>query len=165
MKTLILYAGKYGATADCAQRLCALLGDAQARDLAREPRPELAGYDAVILGASVYMGRPRKEMVAYAREAQPLLLQRRLGLFLCCIQDISRAVSQQFASAYPRALREHACAQEALGGRVEYRKLGRLDGWVMQLIAGDLRKRTGSDVLDTISQERIERFAAQMRQG
>lgn len=35
----------------------------------------------------------------------------------------------------------------------------------MQLIAGDLRKRTGSDVLDTISQERIERFAAQMRQG
>lgn len=97
MKTLILYAGKYGATADCAQRLCALLGDAQARDLAREPRPELAGYDAVILGASVYMGRPRKEMVAYAREAQPLLLQRRLACF-----SVAYRIS---ARPYPSSLR------------------------------------------------------------
>lgn len=164
MNTLFLYSSKYGATKDCAQRIADRLQgakdlinlDIDGRDVS------LSTYDTVVLGCSVYMGKPRKAAIRFARQQKDALLQKRLGLYLCCIQDIEKNVLQQLELAYPAALRKHAAAMEQLGGVVDFTKLRKVDGVVMNMIAGDLRKKTNSDLISTVSDERIAGFVKQL---
>lgn len=159
MKAIILYATKYGATREVAERIAAkLTGGAELMEIQKNMRLDFTPYDTVVVGCSVYMGKPRKEAKAFCEEHFDALLTRNLGLFLCCIQDLDKTVAKQFGLAFPKRLREHATVLGILGGKVNYAKLQRFDGFIMNLIAGDLRKKTGQDVVSTISEERIDRF-------
>lgn len=161
MNTLFLYSSKYGATKDCAQRIADRLQGAKDLinlDIDGRDVP-LSAYDTVVLGCSVYMGKPRKVMRQYAQAHQEALLQKRLGLFMCCIQDLEKNVLQQFELTYPKALMEHALAMEQLGGVVDFTKLKTFDRFIMNMVAGDLRKKTNSDVISTVSEERLDHFA------
>lgn len=159
MKTLIAYASKYGGTKKCAEMIAAHLpGESDIRDLGASTEIDLAPYDCVVVGGSVYMGKIRKAARRFCIKNESALLEKRLGLFLSCIQDVDKNVRQQFEVAFPPALREHASAMEQLGGEVNFAKLGRLDGMIMNMIAGDLRKQTGDGVISTISEERVAAF-------
>lgn len=161
MKTLIAYATKYGGTKACAERIAEKLpGPTDLLEVAKGASVDLSPYDAVIVGSSVYMGKPRKDALAFCERYAGALLDKRLGLFLCCIQDLDKTVSQQLRLAFPQRLREHAQVLGALGGTVDYAKLNRKDAFIMKLVAGDLRKKTGNDILSTVSRERIDRFVA-----
>lgn len=163
MKTLIAYSSKYGGTLECARRIAQRLPDgATLHDLDASAAVDLAPYDCVVVGCSVYMGKPRKAAIRFARQQKDALLQKRLGLYLCCIQDIEKNVLQQLELAYPAALRKHAAAMEQLGGVVDFTKLRKVDGVVMNMIAGDLRKKTNSDLISTVSDERIAGFVKQL---
>ncbi len=168
MKTLIAYATKYGGTKACAERIAQRL-DGQADLLELTPqsgaKTDLSPYGAVVVGCSVYMGRPRKEAMAFCERNMDSLLTKKVGLFLCCIQDLDKTVAQQFTLAFPKRLRDSAAVLGALGGVVNYKKLKGLDGFIMKLVAGDLRKKTGSDVVSTLSDERIDRFVSLLIQG
>ncbi len=161
MPTLILYATKYGATRTVAERLAALLpGKAELFDLsAGAAEPDLAPYDTVVVGTSVYMSKPRKEVKRFCEKNESVLLSKKLGLFLCCIQDLENTVETQLSVTFSKALRAHAVALGALGGRVEYDKLRGMDKPIMKMIAGSLQKQTGKNVFDTISDDRIRQFA------
>ncbi len=159
MKTLLAYATKYGGTKECAAQIASRLpGTVTLLELSRDTQADLSTYDNVIVGSSVYIGKPRKEMVAFCKRYEKELLAKRLGLFLCCIQDLDKTVAEQMNLSFSKALREHAAVQGALGGVVNYTKLGRMDGFIMNMVAGDLRKKVNSDVISTLSAERIERF-------
>ena len=159
MKTLLAYATKYGGTKSCAERIARQLpGGADLLELTPDIQADITGYDMVIVGCSVYMGKPRKEAMAFCETHQDILLTKKLGLFLCCLQDLDKTVKQQMALAFPTALQQHASALGVLGGVVDYAKLGRLDGIIMKMVAGKQQRKTGLSVVSTISQERIDRF-------
>lgn len=159
MKTLIAYSTKYGAAKECAERIARRLPrESTLIDLDTVKTVDLAPYDQVIIGASVYMGKARKAASRFAKSHLDALMTKKVGLYLCCIQDIDKNVKEQFAVAYPQRLREHAAEMEQLGGVVDFRKLGKIDGVIMNMIAGDLRKKTNSEVISTLSDERIDMF-------
>lgn len=163
MKTLIAYSSKYGGTLECARRIQQRLPDgATLLDLDTADAVDLTSYDCVVVGSSIYMGKPRKAAKRFAKKQADSLLQKRLGLFLCCIQDVEKNVLQQFELAFPTPLLRHASAMEQLGGVVNFPKLGKVDGYIMNMIAGDLRKKTNSDVISTLSDERIDHFVKQL---
>ncbi|MCL1964663.1 MAG: flavodoxin domain-containing protein [Firmicutes bacterium] len=163
MRTLIAYATKYGGTKTCAERLRQTLpGGADLLALPAEGHTDPTAYDTVIVGCSVYMGKPRKEAMAFCKEHKEILLTKNLGLFLCCMQDLDKTVKQQMALAFPQDLRKHAAALGALGGVVDYGKLSRVDGFIMKLVAGDLMKKAGQSMLSTLSQERIDAFVSML---
>lgn len=160
MNTLIAYAGKYGGTRACAEKIQALLpGNVTLCDLQSRDTPDLSAYDTVVVGCSVYMGKPRKAAIRFCQSHAQALMQKDLGLFLCCIQDIEKNLRQQYELAFPKVLFEHAKVHGQLGGVVDFTKLTPVDKFIMNLVAGDLRKKTGGDLISTLSDERIARFA------
>lgn len=159
LKTLIVCATKYGATRICAEKIARSLPQkADIVQLGKDSVPPLSEYDAVILGSSVYMGRMRKEMAVFAKKNEAALLEKKLALFLCCIQDLEEPLKAQMESGFSKKLMSHACACRGLGGTVDMARLSRLDRFIMNLILGRRRSGTGGNV-DTLSEERIRDFA------
>jgi menaquinone-dependent protoporphyrinogen oxidase len=140
MKTLILYGTQYGYTADCAGQLTNLLeGETTLVDLTRQSTPDLAGYDAVIIGGSIYMGKIQERVSGYCAAHAGELLQKRLGLFLCC--GMPENLQQSLEASFPEALREKAAAIGCFGGEL---RTGRMKP-VHRLIAKMMEKATAKD--------------------
>lgn len=75
-RILILYAGKYGCTEKAAMQLQSRLDGAEVVNLRYAKVPELAAYDTVILGGSIYYGRIRKEMAVFTAKHKQELLKK-----------------------------------------------------------------------------------------
>lgn len=163
MHTIVLYSTKYGGTKVCAEHIAALMpGKTTLHCLDENPEADLSPYDCVALGCSIYISKPRKAVRQFARMHEKELLEKPLGLFMCCIQDIEKNVTDQFDLTYPRALQEHALAMESFGGLVNFTKLKTMDRIFMNMIAGDLRKKTGGDIISTIDEGRIRSFCKRL---
>ena len=66
MKTLIAYSGKYGCTEKCAAALAEKLsGETCLLNLKKDKNPNLSGYDSVVVGGSVYIGKINKEVKSF----------------------------------------------------------------------------------------------------
>lgn len=158
MKTIVLYATRYGSTRAAAERIAAALGGAAICDLnAHAHAPE--GYDAVIIGAPIYMGRLLKPARAYLAAHEQALLRVRLGLFAC---GATRPGENGFpGSVFPEALRSHAQAICAAGGLVQPGSMRALDRFVTNMIA---RSGDADGFMQvTIDDAAIERFAKAMQ--
>ena len=58
MKVLIAYRSKYGTTAACARELAERIrGGAELVDLGRRCAPDVAAFDVVLIGGSIYGGK------------------------------------------------------------------------------------------------------------
>jgi menaquinone-dependent protoporphyrinogen oxidase len=82
-KVLVAYASKYGATAEIAEKIGAVLRQAglDADVLPVERVGDLAPYDTVVLGSAVYMGQWRKEAVTFLEANEQALAARPVWLF------------------------------------------------------------------------------------
>ncbi len=88
MRVLVTYASRHGATADIAEVIAGVLTEERGRDRARrvevvpvEEVEDVAGYDAVLLGSAVYMGRWTKPARAFVRRNLAALRARPVWLF------------------------------------------------------------------------------------
>ena len=166
MKTLILYATKYGATKTLAEKIAAKMPGEAAIQEVSDPAVNLSEYDSIILGTSIYMGKSRKQMKTFIQNNLPTLLQKRIGLFLSCLQDENDSVSRQFQIAFPKELRDHALCLAALGGVVDRNRLSKFDGLIMRMVIGvmpDLPK--DKRVISTLAEERIDHLVALMAEA
>jgi len=85
MKTLIAYASKYGTTQQCAAELKAkLAGEVTLLNLGKEKCGDLSGYDQILIGTSVYMGRIQKTVKAFLSKNEQALQSKPFGIFFCC---------------------------------------------------------------------------------
>ena len=82
MKTLIAYASKTGTSEQCARMLAGRIPDATLCDLCKD-KPDPSGYGQVIVGGSVRMGVLHVDARQYLDGCKPILMEKRLGLFLC----------------------------------------------------------------------------------
>ena len=161
MKTLVLYASKYGATKALAEKIASKMpGEALAVKVGGQPA-DMNAYDTIILGTPIYMGKSHKEMKHFVSKNLPILLQKRIGLFLCCLQDENDSVSRQFQIAFPKALRNHALCLAALGGAVDRNQLSAFDGLIMRIVSANLPN--DNRVISTLSEERIDQLIERMK--
>lgn len=135
MSTLIAYATKHGVTEKCARELQKRLPDGADLYNLKNGTPDLAKYDSVILGASIYAGMPRKQIKAFAAKYGDNLARKKLGLFLCCMSDGEQA-QKQMEAAYPAELRKAASAQGVLGGGFNISHMNFIEKFAVEKISG-----------------------------
>ncbi|MCL2569302.1 MAG: flavodoxin domain-containing protein [Oscillospiraceae bacterium] len=155
MKTLILYATKYGATREIAERIATQIGNATLHDLKQIDLPPLADFDCILIGSSLYAGSIRKEVKTFLAQHGPELQGKKTGLFL---SGMSAEVSlKPFEDNFPTALLEQSATWAFLGGVFDPQKANFAERLIMKAIT----KQSG--YVSTISDEKIEQFTAQMK--
>jgi len=155
MKTIILYTSRYGCTEKAAGLLKSKLGgEVEVINLIHARAPELAEYDTVILGGSIYYGKIQKEMTAFVSKVKPELEHERLGLFICAGTEREQAL-QELYTAFPKDLLVKAAATEVFGDEIYHEKLTLMDKFILRMVRGKKPSRG-------LSVETIERFAQTM---
>lgn len=160
MKTVILYATRNGTTEKAAHILAEKLGGADVKNIATDAF-DLAAYDRVVVGSNVRMGAIDRKIRALLLSQIGILLQKELGLFLCCC--FPKQEEMYFKNTVPSQLLAHAKAVAALGGELDRDKLKGADKLVAKMV---LKADHEQGILRTFSLEndRIDAFVAQLRQ-
>ena len=154
MKTLILFATKHGATRETAKRIANKIPSAVLQDLKQDGIPALTDYDCVIIGSSIYVGSIRKEAKAFLAQNADKLKEKKLGLFLCGLQEDEE--KQFFASNFPPDILTSAKATSFPGGIFDPKKAGFMERFVIKVVA------KLPDYTDRIDNAKIDRFAEEM---
>ncbi|MGN0520068.1 MAG: flavodoxin domain-containing protein [Candidatus Fimenecus sp.] len=159
MKTVIVYATKNGATEKAAQILQEKLGGADLKNIAQDTF-DLAAYDRVLVGSNIRMGTVDRNIRAFLLSQIGILLQKELGLFLCCC--FPKQEQAYFESNVPSQLLTHAKAAAALGGALDRTQLKGADRLVAKMV---LKADHKQGILRTFSLEndRIDAFVEKMQ--
>lgn len=161
MKTLIVYGTTYGHAKACAEQLKGLLTtEAAVMDAVQAQSLSLAEYDQVIVGGSIYMGKVQKSVRDFCTQHQQALLDKKLGLFLCC--GLPKEWEKNAAAAFPEDLRKHAAAVENFGGRADLSKMGFIHRTLTQMMAKSTAGDNNGGMLE--QPENIRRMAEIMNQ-
>lgn len=159
MKTLIVYRTKYGSTEKCAAMLSEQLnGEVELLDLKGTKAVDFTQYDHIIIGGSIYMGRIQKEVKVFCLKNADLLKKKKVGVFICCMQD-GDAAEKQLQNSFPNELIANSIACEYFGGEFIFQKMGAIDRFIAQKVS-----KTSQDT-SNISQDKILRFAKAMNHG
>jgi len=154
MRTLILYATKYGATQEIAEAISGQIGGAVLHDLKQGETPPLADFDCVIIGSSLYAGSIRKEAKVFLAQNAAQLRGKKLGLFL---SGMAQGDEQKyFTDNFPPDMLQETTAASFLGGIFDPQKAGAMERLIMKAVT----KKSG--YVRTIDDEKIKQFAARM---
>jgi len=153
MKTLILYASKYGAAKEVAQRISRKMSEVLICDLKQKDIPPLAGYDCVIIGSSVYAGSLRSEAKAFAAKNADELCKKTLGLFLSNFSDDD----SYFEKNYPQKVVQAAKAKGSLGGIFDPKKVNGFERFIIKIV---MKK---AEYIEKIDDNKISEFVEAMQ--
>jgi menaquinone-dependent protoporphyrinogen oxidase len=136
MKVLVAYRSKYGFTEGCAKMLAERIrGEVELLELRQRKLVSLAPFDVVLLGGSIYGGAIQREVSAFCNRQREALLERPVGLFLCCLYEGEKAQAQM-QEVFPGWLLAHAIGSYHLGGGFEIEKLRFLDRFMAKRVVG-----------------------------
>lgn len=139
MATCIIYTTKMGSVTVAAEKLRDKLSDgADLFNIMEEKVTNLANYDTIILGSSIYIGKPQKKMRKFVEKQAEALSGKKLGLFICCGARGGDA-KKQLASAYP-GLFEKAVSAESFGDAMVWEKAG----FIAKAVTKKMRGKEGS---------------------
>lgn len=135
MKTLIIYASKYGCTQKCAKSLAKKLsGDVELSNIKQGKTYDLSQYDKVIIEGSIYMGKIQKEISDFCSENLSILRNKKIGLFICGMQK-EETLEAELAGAFPEQLVVQAVGKEVLGGEFILKKLTFLERFIVKKVS------------------------------
>jgi menaquinone-dependent protoporphyrinogen oxidase len=156
MSTLIFYASQHGCTEKTANILKSKLkDDVTMINLKKNKRPDLTAFDTIIIGGSIHAGKMQSNLRKYIQKNLDPLLKKKLGLFLCCMEEGENA-QRQFDEAFPEELRNHASAQGLFGGEFDFDKMNFFEKAIVKKVA----KVTAP--VSNIKEENIHQFAAHL---
>ena len=156
MKTLIVYASKYGTTEECANLLGkSLSGEVNFYNLANDAAADLATYDTIVVGGGIYAGRIHSKVRAFCKNHEDQLLSKTLGLFICDMEE-GEGSKKQLTQNFSEALVSHAKVTDSFGGQFLFSKM---NWFVRRLIK--LMSKSNEDV-KRIQFDAIESFAKAM---
>ena len=137
MKTLIVYATKYGYADDCAHALMDQIdGDVLAVDIQKDNLSSVEAFDNIVIGGSVYMGQVNKKLKAFCENNKTAIAAKNTGLFLCC--GLPENFEQTIQAAFPSEVLDGAIARECFGGELRTDKMKGPD----RIISGMMKKAT-----------------------
>ena len=154
MKTLILYATKYGATYEIARRIAERMDGAVIHDLKNDGMPSLEEFDCVIAGSSVYVGMIRKEAKAFLAKNTAALCNMKFGLFLSGLEPGKE--NELFSTNFSPQILQSAKAKVFLDGIFDPKKIRLFDRILLKMAAKP------SKYMNTINDEKIKEFAEAM---
>jgi len=136
MKTAIIYASKHGTTEMVARKIQEGLGDDQAQlfNLKRNKHFDLSSFEQVVVGGSIHAGSIQKHVSRFLDQHRPELLERRLGLFLCCMHE--KEAENEFNAVFPEVLRNHAISSKIVGGEFRFDRMNFIEKVLVKKIAG-----------------------------
>lgn len=168
MSTLIIYSTKHGAAGKCALMLSKKIsGQVDVHNLKEADAPDLARYEKVVIGGSIYMGRVQKEVSQFCSQNLETLRNKKLGFFLCCM--FKDNLEAQLNTNFPSELLERACAKESFGAEMRFSDMNFGEKLITKLVSKTIAKNDPkapsvdmkSD-MSMICEEAIDRFAQQM---
>ncbi len=135
MKTLIAYATNHGTT----EHVAKLIEEKSTQEvtlvnLKKEKNVDLHPYDQIIIGGSIHAGTIQKPIRQLLEGNMPLLLQKRIGLFLSCMYE--QKAEEQFEMAFPEILRSHAISKQLTGGEFRFEKMNFIERIIVKKIVG-----------------------------
>ena len=148
MKTLILYASKYGAGQSAAQMLAVSLDEATLCNVRHESPPPLENFEFVIIGGSIYAGSVHKKLKLFITENSKELINKTKGIFLTCFSENQN----YFEKNFPKELLESVENKEILGGIFDPEKAGKLECFIIKNIMKQ------KDYINTLNDEKINNF-------
>ena len=157
MKTAIIYASKHGTTEIVALSIAEKLSG-EPFSLKKNQNPDISGFDMVILGSSIYMGQASGKMKAFCKTNEPVLLQKKIGLFVCGMHPEKEQREKELNDAYPAVLHEKAVAIGFLGGEFLFEKMN----FIERLIIKKIAKTTEST--HQIDRDAVDVFIAELLQ-
>lgn len=136
MRTAIVYASKHGTTEKVAQKIQNQLGEEKAQlfNLKKDRNFDVSQFDRIIVGGSIHAGQIQKKVKQFLEIHNQNLLQRSLGLFLCCMHE--NEAENQFNTAFPEILRTHARSKKIMGGEFLFEKMNFVEKALVRKIAG-----------------------------
>ena len=135
MRNLIVYTTTHGCTEKCADEVKeGLTGETTVINIKKESAPDLQAFDTIILGGSIHAGKIQKRIKKFCEKQLDLLLTKKVGLFICCMEDGENA-EKQLAEAYPAALRDHATAKGLFGGEFDFDKMKGIEKAIIKKVA------------------------------
>lgn len=152
MKTLIVYTTKHGCTEKCAIKLkSSLTGETELRNLKKSAKIDLNDFKVIIIGGSIHLGQIQKKIKQFCLNNLDLLKGKKIGLFLCCMEEGEKAANQ-FNEAFPEELIKHASATGIFGGEFNFEKMNFIERSVVKKIA------KADKSVSKISEENIAKF-------
>ncbi len=134
MKNLIIYASKYGCTADCARKLADILtGETEVVDINKQNKIEFSNWDRIIIGSSVYMGQVNKKIKTLCEDRKIELMGKELIIFIC--SGIPENFNDVLNANFSDEIREHTSEAVHFGGRLELSKMNFMDKTIAGLMA------------------------------
>lgn len=152
MKTLIIYATKHGTTRTCVEMLSSqLAGEVMMLDLKEQKTIDMDPYDTVVLGGAIHAGRLDAKIRSFALEHKDMLLKKKLGLFICGMEEKEEEIKKQLSLNYPEDLLTHAVVKTSFGGQLLFSRMAPLTRWFMQKMSKskeDIKKIRSSAIND-----------------
>ncbi|MCM3764376.1 flavodoxin domain-containing protein [Neobacillus niacini] len=147
MKTLIVYCSSHGTTEKAAGIVAEHLeGEVLSIDLKRDKVDfNLNDYDTVIIGGSIHAGSIQRRIKQFIAKHHDELLEKDLGLFLCCMREGELAV-EQFNQAFPQDLRKNSAALGLFGGEFLVSKMNFFERQVVKKVDGVVQDRSNLDM-------------------
>ena len=135
MKIAIIYSTKHGCADKCAHTLANEIETNTALiNLESSTDANLSEFDTIILGGSIHAGMINKRVKKFIEKNYDKLLDKKLGLFLCCLFDGEKAL-EQFQDAFPESLRNKAVAQGLVGGELDFDKMNFFEKAIVKKVA------------------------------
>jgi len=134
MKAAIIYVSKHGATEKVASSIAEKLSG-ELFSLNKNPNPDISGFETVILGSSIYAGQASGKMKAFCKANESVLLQKKIGLFVCGMQPDKEQRDKELKDAYSEALHEKSIASGFLGGEFSFEKMNFFERLIIKKIA------------------------------
>lgn len=159
MKTLIVYASRHGAAEKCARLLAERLGgNVDVFDLKKAGPVDPSGYESVVVGGSIHAGKVQSRVKKFCESRAETLLKKRLGLFICCMEEGDKAW-KQFHDAFPARLVDHAAARGLFGGAFDFERMNWLEKTIIGKIAGV------KESVCKINDPAVDEFAEKMKKS
>jgi len=126
MKVALIYMSRHGTTEKIIKHIAEqLTGEVQIFNLADETFPDIRNFGSIIIGGSIHYGSIQREIRQFCKRNMHELLERRVGLFVCCL--LSTRDSDQFERAFPLVLKAHSKASAVFEGDLIYNKLNAIE--------------------------------------
>jgi menaquinone-dependent protoporphyrinogen oxidase len=155
MKTLIVFASKYGGTKNSAEKISAEMSGAEICELGKNIVPNLNQFDCIVIGGPLYAGAIHKSVAAFVKDNTDILLTKKIGLFIAGLENSERETP--FTTNFPEALIKHSSAKEMIGGICDPKTLSFFIKLMMRAIT------KSSKYQSTVSEEKIKKLAAALQ--
>ncbi|WP_320053341.1 flavodoxin domain-containing protein [uncultured Acetobacteroides sp.] len=155
-KVAIVYATKHGTTEKVAQHIATLLGgDVTLISLEETRMPDLAAFDCIVIGGSIYAGKIRGKVATFCARNLSILLQKRVALYVCGMNY--KEYDAELRSAFLDQLRKHAAWSGVVGGEFYIDRMNFFERFLIRKISGV----TAS--VSKLDYEKIEELVAAIR--